>query len=110
MRSVWTRAIFPFVREKEEPPASGRKKPPQKPLASAAGPCMIGIVRSPLTQSFSFQETRFGGFSFFYIIGFPSDSRERRRAELRNRNGPHRVCLNIYHSASAIQPTGDFSS
>jgi hypothetical protein len=78
------------------PPHSGRKKPPQKTLASAAGFCKSGILRSPLLQSFSFWKARFGGFSFFRSSGFL----QLLRRTGQNRDGPDRVCLNICHTAS----------
>ena len=87
------------------PPHSGHKKPPQKAIASAAGFCKSGILRSPLLQSFSFWKARFGGFSF---LGhrIPSVVTEE---GAQNRNGPDRVCPNIFHTASVMQLSSVFS-
>jgi len=81
------------------PPHPGHTKPPQKAIASAAGFCKSGILRSPLLQSFSLWKARFGGFSF---LGH-RDSFSCYRRTGQNRNGPDRVCPNICDAASAMQ-------
>jgi hypothetical protein len=77
---VWTRVAFPFREGGSNQPFQAARNLRKKALASAAGLCMIGIVTSPLLQSFSFQETRYGGFSFSSSLGFLQDSRDYKRA------------------------------
>ena len=81
---------------------SGRAKPPQKTLASVSGFCKSGILTSLLLQFSVSRRPASAGFSFLgHRISFSwCTAGERARIGM----APHRVCPNIFHTASAIQP------
>ena len=86
-------------RAEGNPPRSGRTKPPQKTVASVAGFCKSGIVRSLLLQ-LQFLE---GPLRRVFLFLSHRDAFVGCAGTGQNRNGLQRVCPNIRRAASAIQ-------
>ena len=72
---------------------SGRKKPPQKALAFFCGSARFGIAKSLLLQFQFFRSPPPGGFSFCYVIGFPSNICEHRNGRIPESEGPRKKCV-----------------
>jgi hypothetical protein len=59
----------------------------KKPLAFFFGSARVGIVTSPALAVSGFRSPPPGGFSFCYVIGFPSNSCEHRNGRTPESDG-----------------------
>src|SRR6266849_10658057 len=85
--------VFSLVMRKHRR-ISGRKKPPQKSACVFLGFCQSRNCHIPALTELQFLEgPPPGGFSFCYVIGFPSNSCEHRNGRTPESDGPQKKCV-----------------